>query len=138
MANGEQTQHCHTHMHTQTKPGINLYIAKDLEEQFTLVPPLMGQSTEDLAGLEMISLKEVDMLFSEFEQQAVSEQDRVNSSRLRDILDGTVYSFGKLDQVDEGLVPCADDKAAVIAHDEQDNGGWDAALLMSLSGLDCP
>ncbi|KAN0082875.1 hypothetical protein V8E55_008670 [Tylopilus felleus] len=42
MANGEKTRRRHAHMHTRDQPGININVAKDLEERFTWVPPLLA------------------------------------------------------------------------------------------------
>ncbi|KAN0078088.1 hypothetical protein V8E55_001484, partial [Tylopilus felleus] len=48
-ANGEPTRRHHAHMHTQAQPGINMDVAKNLEESFTWVPPLVGQSDNNMA-----------------------------------------------------------------------------------------
>ncbi|KAH0828688.1 hypothetical protein J3R83DRAFT_3057 [Lanmaoa asiatica] len=70
VTNSEQTRRRHAHMHTVTRkqPGIDLETAKDLEENFTWVPPLVGRAadSEDLAGPETISLCGIDSLFAEF------------------------------------------------------------------------
>ena len=125
-------------MHTQAQPGINMDVAKNLEESFTWVPPLVGQSDDNMAGPKAISLDEIDGIFAAFEQEASMKQQE-SISMGQGMLKGTVYSFYKLDRVDMGIVPWAlDEVVEVVDHSQQDNGGWNAALLMSSSGLGCP
>ena len=134
-ANGEQTQYRHSHIHTQDQPGINIDIAKELEERFTWVPLLIAQPNEDLAGLEVISLDEVDTSFSAFKQVAV-EGEAHESVSSKGVVEDDVYSFEELDQVDKGLaLQGASKMIEVVDHNQQDDGGWDTTVLMSLNGL---
>lgn len=136
-ANGGKTRRRHAHMHTRDQPGINVDVAKDLEERFTWVPPLLAHSDEDLAGPEAISLDEVDALFSAFEQ--VIEGEEVISVGGRGVVEGGVYSFEELDQVDKGIAPRqVDEVVEVVDHNRRDDEGWDVTMLMSSNGLDCP
>ncbi|KAI6140208.1 hypothetical protein BKA82DRAFT_4217061 [Pisolithus tinctorius] len=112
----KKMRHHHAHIHTQ--------------DQFTWVPPLIAQSDEDLAGPEAISLDEIDALFSAFESE-VAEGEGHESVSGRGVVEGQVYSFEELDQVDKGLLP------KVVNHSQQDDGGWDATLLMLSNDLDC-
>ena len=98
-------------MHTQleAQPGINMDVAKNLEESFTWVPPLVGQSDNNMAGPEAISLDEIDAMFTAFEQEVSMEQQE-SISMGQGVLEGTVYSFHELDRVDVGIVPWALDE----------------------------
>lgn len=138
VANGEKTRRHHAHMHTRDQPGINIDVAKDLEERFTWVPPLVVQSDEDLAGPEAISLDEIDALFSAFEQAVESEELRSVSGG--GVVGGGVYSFEELDRVDEGIAPQGvDEVVEVVDHNRRDDGGWDVMALMSSNGVaHCP
>ncbi|KAI6143268.1 hypothetical protein BKA82DRAFT_169851, partial [Pisolithus tinctorius] len=130
--------HHHARIHTQDQSGISVDVAKDLEERFTRVPPLIAQSDEDLAGPEAISLDEIDALFSAFESE-VAEGEGHESVSGRGVVEGQVYSFEELDQVDKGFAPQGvDEVIEVVDHSQQDDGGWDATLLMLSNGLDCP
>ena len=52
---------------------------------------------------------------------------------------GSVYDFEELRRVDEGIMPRAvDDEITVVEHDADGEKGWDIAVLMSSSGLECP
>ena len=84
-------------------------VAKNLEESFTWVPPLVGQSDNNMAGPEAISLDEIDAMFTAFEQEVSMEQQE-SISMGQGVLEGTVYSFHELDRVDVGIVPWALDE----------------------------
>ncbi|KAF9235775.1 hypothetical protein BU15DRAFT_89437 [Melanogaster broomeanus] len=129
-ATGQQTQRQHAHMHTRDEPGINLALAKDLEDNFTM--------DNDLAGPETISLDEIDAEFAALEDQRKEEQ--VEDVDGREVLDGLVYDFEELDRVDEGIIPrSVDDEIMVVEHDRDgEPKDWDVAGLMSSSGLECP
>ncbi|KAF9238562.1 hypothetical protein BU15DRAFT_8359, partial [Melanogaster broomeanus] len=97
----------HAHMHTRNEPGINLEVAKGLEDNFTWVPPLLAVSDNDLAGPESISLDEIDAEFAALEEQRKNEQ--LESTDGKEVLEGKVYDFEELVQVDEGITPQAAD-----------------------------
>jgi hypothetical protein len=66
-AAGKPVHHRHAHMHTCATTGINLSLTDDLEKSFTWTPLLAveGGSSDDLKGLEDISLEELDAAFDE-------------------------------------------------------------------------
>ena len=138
IANNEKTWCHHAHMHIRDQPGININVAKDLEERFTWVPLLLAQSNEDLAGPEAISLNELDALFSTVGQAVESEE--LGSVGSWGVVEGSVHSFKELDRVDEGIAPQGiDEVVEVVDHNWRDNGGWDVITLMSLNGVaQCP
>ena len=84
-------------------------VAKNLEESFTWVPPLVGQYDNNMAGPEAISLDEIDAMLTAFEQEVSMEQQE-SISMGQGVLKGAVYSFHELDQVDVGIVPWALDE----------------------------
>ena len=134
-ANGKKTRCRHAHMHTRDQPGINVDVTKDLKERFTWVPPLLAHSDEDLAGPKAISLDEVDALLSAFKQ--VVEGEEVVSVGGRGVVEGGVYSFEELDQVDKGIAPRqVDEVVEVVDHNRWDDEGWDVTMLMLSNGLD--
>ncbi|KAN0080080.1 hypothetical protein V8E55_009646 [Tylopilus felleus] len=89
--------HVHSTKAANAQPGINMDVAKNLEESFTWVPPLA------------ISLDEIDAMFTAFEQEVSMEQQE-SISMGQGVLEGAVYSFHELDRVDVGIVPWALDE----------------------------
>ncbi|KIK75105.1 hypothetical protein PAXRUDRAFT_173810 [Paxillus rubicundulus Ve08.2h10] len=137
VATGQRTRRYHAHMHTRNEPGINLEVSKNLQDNFTWVPPLSGVSNDDLAGPESISLNEIEAEFAALEEQRKEEQ--LESADGKEVLEGKVYDFEELGRVDEGITPRAvDDEIMVVEHDGDEDGGWDTTTLMSSSGLECP
>lgn len=137
LATGQQTRRQHAHMRIQDEPGINLEVVKDLQDNFTWVPPLSALSDGDLAGPETVSLDEIDAEFATLEEQRNAEQ--LGDPDGKEVLGGLVYDFEELSRADEGIVPRAvDDEITVVEHDTDGEKDWDIAVLMSSSGLECP
>ena len=102
-------------------------VAKNLEESFTWVPPLVGQSDNNMAGPEAISLDEIDAMFTAFEQEVSMEQQE-SISMGQGVLEGTVYIFTSWIGLMWGL--CHGHLmrrlvlvVEVVDHSRQDNGG---------------
>ena len=126
-------------MHTRDEPGINLEVVKDLQDNFTWVPPLsvLSDLDGDLASPETVSLDKIDAEFAALEEQKKAEQLRDPDGQ--EVLGGLVYNFEELRRVDEGIVPRAvDDEITVVEHNADGEKGWDIAVLMSSSSLKCP
>ncbi|KIK76488.1 hypothetical protein PAXRUDRAFT_169799, partial [Paxillus rubicundulus Ve08.2h10] len=139
IAAGKQTHRQHAYMHRRATPGINLDVVKDLEDNFTWIPPLSALSEEDflLAGPENISLDNVDAEFAALEAQKEGEQ--LGSVDGKEVLEGNYYSFKELERVNKGIVlKVMEDEVAAVDHGAEGDNGWDMNDLMSSSGLACP
>jgi hypothetical protein len=124
-------------MHTNAQPGINIDVAADLEADFAWAPPLGPQTQnidDDLAGPESISLDEIDAAFALLEwEKDVFEREPIDGN---EVLEGQVYDFAALEQVDQGLAPkSVDDEIMVVEHTSRNDGQWDADVLMSSKGV---
>ncbi|KAG1824458.1 uncharacterized protein BJ212DRAFT_1475760 [Suillus subaureus] len=107
-------------MHTRDEPGINLDTVCNLENTFTFEPPLAIQNNNSddlLTGLEDISVDEINAEFDALEKQNVVERFKdVDIDGLK-ILEGNVYNFDKLAQVEAGMVPKSiNEEFSVINH----------------------
>jgi len=91
-------------MDTNAQPGINIDVAADLEANFAWAPPLAPQTQnidDDLAGPESISLNEIDAAFALLEcEKDVFEREPIDGN---EVLEGQVYDFATLEQVEQGL-----------------------------------
>jgi hypothetical protein len=122
-------------MHTNAQPGINIDVAADLEADFAWAPPLAPQNIDDdLAGPESISLDEIDAAFALLEcEKDVFEREPIDGN---EVLEGQVYDFAALEQVDQGLAPkSVDDEIMVVERTSRNDGQWDVDVLMSSNGV---
>ncbi|KAG2058709.1 hypothetical protein BDR06DRAFT_980167 [Suillus hirtellus] len=116
---------------------INIDIAADLEANFAWAPPLAPQTQnidDDLAGPESISLNEIDAAFALLEcEKDMFEQEPIDGN---EVLEGQVYDFAALEQVDQGLaLKSVNDKIIVVEHTSHNDRQWDVDVLMLSNGV---
>lgn len=132
---GKSSHRKHAHMHTRNEKGINIELAKDLEENFTSKPPF---DDEDIQDTEGISPDEIDKAFEELEKQLDDERNTASfpstMSQRADVLQGQVYNMDELERIEQGLIPATDiEELDVIGSADED--GWNVEGLMSSKGL---
>ncbi|KAG1732250.1 uncharacterized protein EDB91DRAFT_1251883 [Suillus paluster] len=105
-----------------------------------LLAPQTQNIDDDLAGLESISLDEIDAAFALLEREKeVMEREPVDGNevwRAKSMRVGAKSHTRKLGHVDQGLAPkFVDDEIMVVDHTSHDNGLWDVDVLMSSNGV---
>ncbi|KAG2112429.1 hypothetical protein DEU56DRAFT_762038 [Suillus clintonianus] len=96
----------HAHMHTREETGIDLKVARDLEENFAWVPPLAAKPAhldDSLAGPESILPDDVAAEFAAFEGRA--REETFESVDGKEVLEGRAFDFKELLRVDQGIIP---------------------------------
>ena len=91
-------------MHTRDESGINVDLMNNLDTTFTWKPPLRFKTDKDdgddlMAGLEDMTLNELDEAFMQLDKQ-LWEEKRATTSADPDgteVLKGDVYDFTELD-----------------------------------------
>ncbi|KAJ7080858.1 hypothetical protein C8R44DRAFT_754211 [Mycena epipterygia] len=116
---GKVAHRNHKHMHTQTTPGINADLTKDLENPTTWIPPLEGDENdaEDL----------VDKAYQDL-QRAVEDEEPLALAP-GSIINGELVDFSELERVDRGEAITAEDECIEIIG-ETVAGGWSVEELM--------
>ncbi|KAG2055818.1 hypothetical protein BDR06DRAFT_981777 [Suillus hirtellus] len=90
---------------------INIDVAADLKANFAWAPPLAPQ-TQNI------------------------DDDLTEPIDGNEVLEGQVYDFAALEQVDQGLAPkSVDDEIMVVEHTSHNDGQWDTDVLMSSNGV---
>ncbi|KAL4077443.1 hypothetical protein J3A83DRAFT_4356503 [Scleroderma citrinum] len=142
---GKLTHWKHAHMHTQPTAGIDMELAADLDRMFSWVPPLVADSSDPddhLAGPELIMDEELVQTFEELEHKSAEALRTVNIDQPEDgslptrILDGDLYAWDELNQVDKGLVPRGfREGVTALETASLEGASWDVSLLMLSEGL---
>ncbi|KAI0082438.1 hypothetical protein K474DRAFT_1731580 [Panus rudis PR-1116 ss-1] len=138
--------HCrHAHMHTRDLPGINTTTATDLNDTFTIQPPLQVAATaeedEELLGPEGISEEDIDRYFKEMnakEREAEGEGSLPIDPALEDEAAevNEVYSFDELEKVDKGIVPTSfEESVRVVDPNAQGDVPWSVEQLLLSQGI---
>ncbi len=130
---GKSVQRRHGHMHTRETPGLNTELAKELETNFTIVPPFMIQSGPVASSFEEDSydeiMAEIEEAYKDIETDVVSREEvDVDGS---EILEGNIYNFDELAHVDEGLAPAGfREESDHIGEPQSAASRWDIDTLM--------
>lgn len=105
----------HAHMHTCNAPGINTDLAKDLNINFTWIPPLTVTFIDEamqykvlLEGSEGMMDEEFAAEYDKWKRQQAEEvaDDNCNvDSVLLDVIltTGKIYDFAELDRIDKEM-----------------------------------
>jgi len=104
---------------------------------FTWIPPLTAHAEHPddyLAGPESISVDEIDAAFDELEKEKVAAlHDDVDGG---EVLEGEIYNFAELDQIDGGLAPHAfEEDVSTLQGGSGGGSTWDVDALMSARGV---
>ena len=71
---------------TCNSSGINIEVATNLEETFTWVPPFIAPSNDALAGPEVISMDDVNAMFSTFKAERSCESiESIENQTMEDL-----------------------------------------------------
>jgi hypothetical protein len=133
----KSTRRHHAHMHTREETGINLEVARDLEENFAWVPPLAAEPAnldDSLAGPESLWPDDVAAEFAAFEKQA--REETFESVDGKEVFEGCAFDFKELLCVDQGIIPrAAADEINVVDHDGDGEDSWDEQMIIESLGL---
>jgi hypothetical protein len=110
---GKATRRQHGHMHTLSKPGMDVERLAILDEKWAWIPPLVVANENDvLEGLESISLEELDAAFDQLSEETIDdhEGDGLDSGVEVD----QVYDIFELEKVWNGDIPRGEEDEATI------------------------
>jgi len=131
-------------MHTRDKPGVNVELVDKLKDGFNWEPPFSTESADErTAGLEDISLEEIDKTFNDLDAQLHKERNaagpdqglRVVLEDGNEILEGNIYDLTELDAIDKGIATVNATEDLDIIGDE---GGfrWDVDVMIVTTSKD--
>ncbi|KAF7333350.1 DUF659 domain-containing protein [Mycena venus] len=118
---GNTVHRKHNHMHTQSTPGVNADLAKDLENPITWIPPLDSDN-----------MAEEDIVEKAFEDLQKAIEDEAPAPVVPgSITNGELVDWKELERVESGvpLVP-AQDSIEIVGDDTP--GGWSIEDVMSM------
>jgi hypothetical protein len=133
---GKSTHRHHNHMHSHSTRGINVELAEEIESTFSYIPPLsVSSKTSDnfFDDPEDFDLDELDKEFDEFEKQL--KEHPLPDVDGAEVLNGEVYDFDELDQVNQGVVPVREDVKVMTVDGTGTQATWDVERLMSITGI---
>ncbi|THU75791.1 hypothetical protein K435DRAFT_880169 [Dendrothele bispora CBS 962.96] len=142
-AQGKPVRRKHSHMHTKSRPGINTdIIEEDAESAINSIHwqgPLRSNSEGQECELENEDL-DVEMSFDVLEKEIHAEDDLFKDVEgdldlaEANILDGRLYDFKELENVDKGVEPKGfEDEIDVLEGSTEST--WSVQGIMHASGL---
>ena len=125
---GKPTQRQHGHSHTRKEGGIDIPLVEDLEQSFSLAPPITSTTNDDASNTNL------DAMFEEL-GQLPSEEPIDPALRMGEqITAGQRYDFSKLESIQKGVIPAGEVVDLSFA-EETVPGGWDAEALLRAKGI---
>ncbi|CAL1715120.1 unnamed protein product [Somion occarium] len=135
-------------MHTRNTPGINTDLAKDLDINFTWIPPLAVTSVDEamqrevpLEGPEGMMDEQFAAEYEEWERQwaeEVADDNRDVDPVLLDVIPtaGEIYDFTELDRIDRGMAPASFNEEVQMPSSSTEAVVWNVDTLLRMNGME--
>ncbi|CAL1715355.1 unnamed protein product [Somion occarium] len=145
---GKPLHRNHAHMHTRNTPGINTDLAKDLDINFTWIPPLAVTSVDEamqrevpLEGPEGMTDEQFAAEYEEWERQRaeeVADDNRDVDPVLLDVVPtaGEIYDFTELDRIDRGMAPASFNEEVQMPSSSTEAVVWNVDTLLRMNGME--
>ncbi len=113
-ADGKPTHRKHAHMHAREEAVIDTDLVDSLEATFTWAPPLhdLIQESEAHLGFEDMTEAELDAAYGDVAHEGATMADPNGE----EVLEGRIYSFAELANVEKGVAPVPYSEEIVITN----------------------
>lgn len=127
-------------MHTRSGPGVDADLVERLEKSFSFVAPLapnIDYLDAPLDGLESISMDELEDAFKVVEKEAeAAEMDMSMDVDRKEVLEGHVFDFAELKNVDKGLIPTPyQQQVRPMGADSVEGSSWNVDDVLRSHGI---
>lgn len=130
---GKPIRRKHGHMHTRAEGGIDVELAASLESNFAWVPPMATSENDGADDLpEDLGVGELEHAWDEFEaqQNAAAAADDTMDDVDGAVLEGDIYDFAELDNIDGGIAPVPYREEVTITEDAGEDD-WEVQDMVS-------